>query len=292
MRRLSGAVILIASVSGALAQEYELPTLRGSEPIVMEPVAAAVVRPPWGGFYAGGQVSHSSATVNFGRGVGDLAGFLVRNSVLEAPVSSWTTLPQSSTSSNGFGVFFGYNSRWEELVLGWEVNYTHTSLRTGANDSLALLYANDAGAPTGHHFVYDVGVSGSASVRVTDLLTFRGRAGWTAGNFLPYAFIAPGFARIDVARSATVAWIRTDYPDATTPPTPPITPIPTAFGGGTNSDVKNGGYYFVYAGGLGVDIEIMPRAFLRFEWENLQIPNVKSMSVGINSLRAGGALRF
>ena len=290
MRRLFVAVVLVASVSGVSAQEYELPTLRGSDPLVAPVVA--VVRPAWGGFYAGGQVSHASGTANFGRGVGDLAGYIVRNSVLEVPVGSWTALPQASTNANGYGVFFGYNSRWEELVLGWEINYTHTSLQAGAIDSLSRLYANDGGAPAGHHFVYDVTVSGSANIRVTDILTLRARAGWTAGNFLPYVFIAPGFARIDVDRAASVSWIRTDYPDATTPPTPPITPIPTASGSGSNTDIKKGGYYFVYAGGVGVDVEIMPRAFLRGEWENVQIPSVKSMSIGINTVRVGGGLRF
>jgi len=162
-------------------------------------------------------------------------------------------------------------------------------LQIGGADSLGILISNDSGAPTGHHFVYGVNVSGDAHVKVTDVLTFRGRAGWTAGCFLPYVFVAPGFARIDVVRSATVLWTRTDFPDPTIPVTPPI---PSAFGGGTNSDTKMGGYYFVYAGGLGIDIDIMPGAFVRAEWENMQIPNVKGMSLGINTLRVGGGLRF
>jgi len=126
MRRLFVAVILIASFaafSGLRAQEYDLPTLRGSEPLVPPPpVVPVAVRPAWGGFYVGGQVSHASATANFRQGVGDLAGFIVRNTVLQVPVSSLNTLPQGSTNSNGYGVFVGYNSRWEELVLGWEIN--------------------------------------------------------------------------------------------------------------------------------------------------------------------------
>ena len=152
--------------------------------------------------------------------------------------------------------------------------------------------ANDAGAPPGHHFVYDVTVSGNANIRVTDLLMFRGRAGWTVGNFLPYAFIAPGVARADVTRAATVSFIRTDFPDVTTPPTPPIDPIPPDFFSQSKTDIKNGGYYFAYAGGIGLDVEIMPRVFARFEWETLQIPNVQGMKVGIQNLRTGLGMKF
>ena len=228
MRRLLVALGLLVSISGASAQEYELPALRGSQPSMPTERAASTCCSRWGGFYAGGQVGHSSANADFGRGVGDLAGFIVRNSVLEAPVSSWTTLPSASTNAAGYGVFFGYNSVWEELILGWEINYTHTSLNVGAADTLSRIFSSDGGVPAGHHFVYDVTVSGNANIRVTDLLMFRGRAGWTVGNFLPYAFIAPGVARVDVTRAATVSFIRTDIPDHGSS-TPPILPNPDFF---------------------------------------------------------------
>ena len=292
MRRLLVALGLLVSISGASAQEYELPALRGSQPSMPTERAASTCCSRWGGFYTGGQVSHSSMNADFGKGVGDLAGFLVRNSVLEAPVSSWTTLPSGSTNAAGYGVFFGYNSVWEELILGWEINYTHTSLNVGSADSLSRSFASDGGVPPGHHFVYDVTVSGNANIRVTDLLMFRGRAGWTVGNFLPYAFLAPGVARADVTRAATVGFTRTDYPDVTTPPTDPILPNPETFPPVTKTDIKNGGYYFAYAGGIGLDVEVMPRVFARFEWETLQIPNVQGMKVGIQNVRTGLGLKF
>ena len=286
MRRLLVALGLLVSISGASAQEYELPALRGSQPSMPTERAASTCCSRWGGFYAGGQLNHSSASVDFGKGVSDLAGFIVRNSVLETPVSSWTTLSKSSTNAFGFGGFFGYNSVWEELILGWEFNYVHTSLNTGASDTLSRIFSSDAGVPAGHHFVYDVTVSGNANIRVTDLVMFRGRAGWTVGNFLPYAFIAPGVARADVTRAATVTSLRTDFPD------PGVTPIDPVFFSGSKTDIKNGGYYFAYAGGLGIDVEIIPRVFARFEWETLQIPNVQGMKVGIQNLRTGLGMKF
>src|SRR5262245_59611150 len=207
MRRLLVAFGLFASISGVTAADYEVPTLRGAEAVMP---GASPCCPRWSGFYGGGQVSHGSMTADFGRGVSDLAAFVVRDSVLEVPVSGFTTLPEVSGNAFGYGGFFGYNSQWEELTLGWELNYTHSSLNAKAIDALTRQLASDAGAPPGHHYVYDVTVSGSANIRVTDVLMLRGRAGWTVGNFLPYAFLAPGIVRADVVRAATVSFVRTD----------------------------------------------------------------------------------
>jgi opacity protein-like surface antigen len=289
MRRLLVAFGLFASISGATAAEYELPpTLRGAEAVLP---GASPCCPRWSGFYGGGQVSHSSMTADFGRGVSDLAAFIVRDSVLETPVSGFTTLPAAATNSFGFGGYFGYNAQWEELILGWELNYTHFNLDKNASDSLSRIISSDGGVPAGHHFVYDVTVSGSARIKVTDLLMLRGRAGWTVGNFLPYAFLSPGIARADVTRSATVSFVRTDIPDVTVPPTPPIPPNPDFFSQ-SRTDEKLGGYYFAYAAGVGLDVEIMPRVFARLEYEALSIPNIQQMKVSIQTLRTGLGLKF
>jgi outer membrane immunogenic protein len=291
MRRLLVAFGLFASISGATAAEYELPpTLRGAEAVLP---GASPCCPRWSGFYGGGQVSHSSASANFGTGVSDLAGFIVRNSNLADPVSTFTAvLPQTSTNAFGFGGFFGYNSQWEELILGWELNYSHTSLNPHAEDSLTRRFTNLAGAapsPAGYHNFYDVTVGGSAHIRMTDVLTLRGRAGWTVGNFLPYAFLAPGIARADVTRAATVTSRRTDVPDDPNSGLPSITSPPFS---DSRTDTKLAGYYFVYAAGLGIDVEVMPRVFARLEWETLQLPDIQGMAVSIQTVRTGLGMKF
>src|SRR6266849_101398 len=276
MRRLLVAVGLVASMSDAFAGEFELPILRGSEAFAP---AASPYR--WNGAYFGGQFGHSSAGVDFGGGVSDLASFIVRDTVLESVVAGMTTtLSKADTNANSFGGFAGYNFQFEDAVLGFEVSYSHTALNVGATDSLSVIYANDAGAPPGHHFVYDpLTVGGTAAIRITDLMTFRARAGWAAGQFLPYAFVGFAAARADVSRSATVSFTRKDFPDATTPPTPPIDPIPNGTFDQTRSDVKNGGFYFGYTGGLGLEIAVMPNVFLRGEWESVVLPNVQKLGI-------------
>jgi opacity protein-like surface antigen len=108
---------------------------------------------------------------------------------------------------------------------------------------------------------------------------------------MPYAFLGLAVARADVSRSATVTWDRTDVPDVQTPPTPPLTPIPPASGGGTKAEVQNGGFYYGYAGGLGMDVFLMPNVFVRGEWEYVGMP-IQSMHVNINTVRAAVGVKF
>jgi opacity protein-like surface antigen len=88
--------------------------------------------------------------------------------------------------------------------------------------------------------------------------------------------------------SPKVTAVGRDAPDD--PATPKIDPgsIPTT----TNADVKNGGFYWGYTGGIGLEFEIMPRVIARGEWEYVALPNVKGMGISINTVRAGLGYKF
>jgi outer membrane immunogenic protein len=282
MRCLLVALGLITSIGGAFAQEFELPTLRGSEGWMPAPPPAFT---GWGGIYAGGQVSYSTAGSDFGNGVNDLASFIVRNTILQPVVSNLSTLPKADTNGASYGWFVGYNSQWEGVILGLEVNYNRTTLNVGASDTIPpLLIANNAGAPPGHHFIYSLHLTGSESIRITDVATFRARAGWAAGQFLPYAFLGVAVARADVSRSATVSWDRTDTLDPGTPP-PPINGSFTQ----TQTDATQGHFYYGYAVGVGLEICVMPNVFVRGEWE---LDNFQSLRINMNSVRTGIGVKF
>src|SRR5262249_39569210 len=145
-----------------------------------------------------------------------------------------------------------------------------------------VLVSNDAGAPPGHHFQYSLTVGGGETIRLTDLATFRARAGWIAGQFLPYGFIGLAVARADVNRSATVTTVRRDFP---APQTPPLTPIATGFSTATTSDVQNGGFYFGYGAGIGLDVFLTPTVFARGEWEYVVIPDIRGLNFTMNTVR-------
>jgi len=283
MRRLFIVLGLLAAIPSASATEFEVPTLRGSE-ATMPILPTATV---WRGVYGGAGFSYSTSGSTFGQGVNDLAAALVRNTVLQPVVSNLSTLPKGGSNGTAGGAFFGYNTQWEGSILGFEFNYNRTSLNNVSADSIPpLLISNDTGAPAGHHFIYNVTLSGSESIHLTDLATFRARAGWIAGQFLPYAFIGAAVARADVTRAATLTWSRTDLPD------PGNVQLPVAFGGGTKIDSRAGAFYYGYAAGLGLDVFVMPNIFVRGEWEYVQLPDVQTMRVNINSVRTAIGVKF
>src|SRR5262249_29804471 len=145
MRGLLAAFGLIASLSGAFAGDYALPTLRGSAESLMPTPPTYTI---WRGVYAGGQVGYSSAGSNFGNGVNDLAASLVRNTVLEPVVGGMSTLPKAISNGASVGAFVGYNTQWEGLILGFEFNYSHATLTVGSSAvAPTVVFANDAGAP-------------------------------------------------------------------------------------------------------------------------------------------------
>jgi outer membrane immunogenic protein len=287
MRAYIAAIGLIALGSNALAADYETPILRGSSPYI---AAAPNYFRGWQGFYVGGQGGYSTANVNFASGASSLVSYIVRNSIFSNILPNWTTLPKGDTSNVSYGGFFGYNQQWDEAIVGFEVSYNHTSLRKAATDSIARSFSDDSQAPAGHHFFYNAAVSASASVRVTDLMTFRGRAAWVVDTFLPYAFVGLAIARADVLRSATVESVRTDIPDVTTPVTPPMATVVT--GPDTLTAGKRGGIYFGYTAGVGVDFLVTESLFMRTEWELVALPNVGNFKINVNSFRGGLGMKF
>ena len=70
---------------------------------------------------------------------------------------------------------------------------------------MGSLIVNPAGETlqAAHTTTYNTTLTGAAALQIKDVLTFRGRAGWATGNFLPYVFGGLAVGRMDVARSVT-----------------------------------------------------------------------------------------
>jgi opacity protein-like surface antigen len=288
---------LIGVAEPALAAD--LPILRGTSGYA----PASYQR--WGGVYVGGQAGFSNSGADFGSSVSSLTSYILRNSVLEDDVSSWTTLPRSATSGRSFGGFIGYNVQWEDAVLGVELNYNRTSLSHAAADSLARSITNPTGSnpPDGHTYIYDVAVDASASVLLTDFGTLRARAGWAAGPFMPYAFVGLAFGRGDVARSAAITGTRTDSyqvpqvigtdasgnPIIVMVPASDVAPLVLS---SPQSEAQSGAVSYGYAAGVGLDYAVFGNLFVRGEWEWMQFPNVKDIKLNINTFRGAVGLKF
>jgi outer membrane immunogenic protein len=299
MRRFLLAAMMIGAASGARAADLpDFPPLRGSEGL-------STSTRNWEGWYAGGQVGYSSAEIDFGHATKALTDFALRNTVLQAPVTDWQLLSKNHAQATGFGAFVGHNWQWDDLVFGLEANYNYiNSLASSASNSMSRAIVNPAGdtPPAGHTHTYNVTLSGNAALQVKDVVTFRGRAAYAYGNFLPYVFGGVAVGRLDVARSATVSGNLQDDYDVTVTQAfgnPPvsvsnvvhhtdITSLPTA----SQTEERVNNYTVGWTGGLGLEYMLWGNVFMRGEWEYIRFQTVKDMTVNMNSVRAGIGYKF
>jgi outer membrane immunogenic protein len=291
MRRFLLAAVMFGAVSGA--QAADMPDfLRGS-------IATAPVTRNWDGWYAGGQVSYSAVEGDFSKSIAGLTNFIFRDSVLQQPASQFGLLPKTTTQGTGFGAFVGRNYQWDDLVLGVEANYNYFDrLATSTSGSNSLDIVNPPGQvnPPGVTTTYGVTLTGRAAVQVKDAITFRGRAGWATGNFLPYVFGGVAVGRMDVSRSVTSTVTRrddvttTDIFGITTTTIGPTLPVPAQ--SQTLIEQRTNAFVAGWTGGLGLEYMLWGNLFMRGEWEYVKFLTVKNTVVQANNLRAGIGYKF
>src|ERR1700676_4366197 len=211
MRWVICAGVLLALAPRAYAGDYDV--LRGPQPAYH-----------WGGFYGGVQGGYSSSEVDLGPAVGPEVAFILRNTSIEADqqISKWTVLGSRFPQNTSLGGFAGYNVEWQGIILGGEINYNHVWLNTSSSGGITRQFTDSGNLPAGHHYFYTTTVLGQAEMNMTDIATFRARAGWQADRFLPYGF--PGLAggRLSARGGGCVEYSQTNFPDSKNPPLPPL----------------------------------------------------------------------
>jgi opacity protein-like surface antigen len=272
MRIAVGGLIMAALAQQAVAADAPFPILRGTQ--TYEIASPAYFR--WEGVYVGGQAGANSAHMDFKGATKSITAFALRQSTLESEhkISEWPVLGSVDTRGGSFGGFIGYNAQWEDVVLGIEGNYNHTAVSADTADNLVRVVATSDGV------AYTTRVTGSASMRIQDYATLRGRAGWAAGRFLPYAMIGFGFGVADVQRSVFV--------DGIVQP-PNGEPFPFGPWGATESKKA---FIYGYSGGFGLDVALTSKIFLRGEYEYAKFSPIMGITASINSARFGGGLKF
>jgi opacity protein-like surface antigen len=125
----------------------------------------------------------------------------------------------------------------------------------------------------------------SSSISISDIGTFRARAGYAFGNFLPYAFGGLALGQADIVRTAFVGDFVTAGPGSTTPS--------YLLGRQLNDTIEDGKYshlIYGYTAGLGVDINLIGGLFARAEWEYIRFTS--QVDTSINTVRAGIGYKF
>lgn len=233
----------------------------------------------WSGIYAGGQAGWSTVNYGFKDASRDLVARMLRNTTIEeeALISELADLPNKDTRNGSYGAFFGYNTQWGKAVLGLELNYNRTSQGATSTDSIGRSFTVSDG------FTYNVFINSTASMKLNDYGTLRGRVGYAWGWVMPYAMLGVAAARADVSRRVSVDMTFTDATGAGRP------------GGSFSdavSDVKNNQIILGYMTGVGVDIGLMPNVFVRAEYELIQLGQVNGIGAQISTARVAAALKF
>jgi opacity protein-like surface antigen len=276
---MRGVVVTAAMMLGAVtvaeaADMPDLPVLRGS---FTDGLTTSRVN--WEGYYLGGQGGYGSSDENFtGSSTNLLSTLLANNVVQEMGVAQWNLgFSKQSSRTSAFGAFTGYNWQWDDAVLGLEASYMHGNFGGSSIASKELV----SGAPLSDTFYHDVAVTSTAVINITDMATFRGRAAYAFGCFLPYAF--GGFA---LGNASVVGHTATVHDAVSATPLGPFTPLATL----TASDVVHNHLIYGYTAGLGVDINLVGGLFARAEWEYVRFTT--SIDTSINTVRAGLGYKF
>ena len=296
MRRLMLAAAMVAMTFGAQAADMpDLPVLRGS---VAPPLSTTTRN--WEGWYGGGQVGYGSTAMDFSQSLVGLTSFIYRDSVLEVPTSQLSALGKASPQGTGFGAFVGRNYQWDDLVFGIEANYNYfTSLKGSSASSIGpLQYTFPPGqiTPANDTPTFAVTLKGNAAVQIKDAITFRGRAGWATGDFLPYVFGGLAIGRMDIQRSVTSTTTRrddittTDAFGVTTTTIGPTLPVPSQ--SVTQLQRRSNNFVAGWTGGLGFEYMLWGNVFVRGEWEYIKFMTTMDTSVSMNSVRAGIGYKF
>jgi outer membrane immunogenic protein len=277
MRRFLLAVVMFGAASAAQAADMpDLPFLRGS---FTDGLTTAKVN--WQGYYIGAQGGYGSSDENFNGSTSTMTAAVLANTLIESEmqVSQWNLgLGKESARTSGFGGFAGYNSQWDDVVIGLEASYLHG--RFGGSTSASQ--ARSSPAPLSDTYFHNVTATSTSAISITDMATFRARAAYAYGCFLPYLFGGFALGSADITRSVTV----TDY----------STPGPSSTGPGQQysplvaTDALHNHLIYGYTAGLGVDVNLIGGLFLRAEWEYIRF--TAAVDTNINTVRAGLGYKF
>jgi len=267
MRRLLLALMICGAVSAAHAADMpDIPILRGTQGLSSSQVN-------WQGFYVGGQGGLGTSDMDFTNVTQSLAQRLLFDTAIEntGGVAEWPLGSKTSTHGNGYGGFIGYNSQWDDVVLGVELSYMHGKFGGSQTDSRTMNFTDSGGA-------FDVVTNTAfASVNLTDMASGRLRAGYAWGVFLPYMFGGVALGHADVVRTSTISGTQT-VGGVTVPFSVSLT------------DAQNNRFVAGYAAGLGVDVMLISCLFLRGEWEYARYSS--SISTQVNTFRVGLGYKF
>ncbi len=275
----SGGIALALALAtlgfGGRAQAADY--LRGAYAGERTPQSAGV---DWAGVYGGVHAGVTSGQTDH-RALGPpLAQAALPNTVITSTVASMIGFKETNKLGASYGGFVGVNWLWDDVVLGFEMDYTRSSIKANDSATQSVTFR-----PTATTDEYDITATSTSRARLSDWGTLRGRVGYAAGMFLPFLSAGVAFGNLDNRATTSGTWARYDVS------TPPARPL---ISNGVFSGVTGRrGITYGAALGAGVDMQFLPNTFLRAEWQYIQFASGgQRPDISINTARVAGGVKF
>jgi outer membrane immunogenic protein len=271
MRRFWLMAVMFAGVSSAHAAD--LPILRGG----FTDVGPRAVN--WQGVYAGVQGGYGASDVGFDKWTNSEAAQLASGYLApsEMGLSGWyPAFTKQNTHTGLWGAFAGYNVQYEDVVLGVEGSYAHGNF--GASQTQG--FSGVTGGRLSDGYYHAIAASELSSISISDMATFRARAAYAWGCFLPYMFGGFALGNADLTQSA---YIQDSFGPTQQGPFTNFVPL-------SATDATHNHLIYGYTAGLGVDMQLTGGLFMRAEWEYVRFTS--AIDVNINTVRAGLGYKF
>ena len=280
MRRILSAGMIAAGslgfgAAGTFAADFGGSALRGSiAPPTYQDQA------PWDGFYVGGSAGYTSGDFKPRTGGYSVIAPQLATTTLDAAVN----LPAILSGVNGnarngaYGGFVGYNTTWEDVVIGLEADYHNTDLKYGS----AITRSGQVVDAVGVNHAFSA--ISSIRSRISDVASFRARAGYAYGNALPYLTLGVGL----IHGKSSVSTVLNDIGTDTNTP-PKYSNFNVTYTGGYNNRDK---WAVGFALGAGVDYMLTQSIFLRAEYLYMRFNSFDGVEVNLNNAKVGVAAKF
>jgi len=283
MRILACTLAALALVTPARAADMDV--LRGPDVELPLPAPVQTIGPAtytrWSGFYLGANIGYANAKGDFSDAPISGIAYALRETALLAAFnpSTWPVLGTADNSLMTYGGFIGYNTQWQDLVVGLELDGSRASFKLNAPSTPIgpLITAPD---PLGN--THTVTIASAGTLTNMDIATVRARGGYIVGSFMPYGFVGAAFA---VSSVAVAAIVRDDQCSSATPPVCGLYTF-------SNSFTRNNEILYGFTVGGGIDWAVLPNVFLRaeFEWDQFNPPPGILLTVATG--RVGAGLKF